>query len=269
MVLPSFLAETTLLVACFAVGCTTADVDPSTAMREHPPVMVAAGGGASTAPDTTSPASTWVARDNPTLLPASGDYSWKNVVILGGGFVSGVAFSPAGTLYARTDVGGAYRWDDGANGAADGHWVALEDWAGRADSNVMGVESIAPDPIDPNTVYLAVGEDLTAGAGQILSSNDRGTTWTRNAIGVPMGGNADGRSLGERLAVDPNLPSTLYFASRSLGLWRSLDSAATWQSVPSFPVTGDASIGLSFVLFDARSGGAGAASPVIYVGVAT
>ncbi len=60
-----------------------------------------------------------------------------------------------------------------------------------------------------------------------------GQTWTQNSIAAPMGGNADGRSMGERLAVDPNLPSTLYFGSRTAGLWTSTDSARPgrrWRS---------------------------------------
>ncbi|HTB60907.1 MAG TPA: hypothetical protein VLC06_23710, partial [Polyangia bacterium] len=53
-------------------------------------------------------------------LKGSAAYNWKNVVVLGGGFVSGIVFSPVekGLVYARTDVGGAYRWD-----AAGKAWV--------------------------------------------------------------------------------------------------------------------------------------------------
>ena len=51
-------------------------------------------------------------------------YNWKNVAILGGGFVSGIIFSPVekDLIYARTDVGGAYRWNQ-----ADKSWTAITD----------------------------------------------------------------------------------------------------------------------------------------------
>src|SRR5450432_3266365 len=216
MAMTASLAHATLFLCAFVGACSTPDVDPST---EKPPSTQPTPTPTPTK-DMLPPVSTWLPRENPELTPATGSYAWKNVVVLGGGFVSGVVFGPTGTPYARTDVGGAYRWDDGPNGGADGHWAALLDWAGRSDSNLMGVESIAPDPSDASTVYAAVGEYMASGNGQILSSNDRGVTWARHAIGVPMGGNADGRSMGERLAVDPNLPTSLYFGSRSLGLWR-------------------------------------------------
>jgi len=86
-------------------------------------------------------------------LKGSAAYNWKNVVVLGGGFVSGIVFSPVekGLVYARTDVGGAYRWD-----AAGKAWVPLTDQLGR-DSNFFGIESLAADPVDANKVYLAAG----------------------------------------------------------------------------------------------------------------
>jgi hypothetical protein len=195
---------------------------------------------------------------------APGPYGWKNVVIKGGGFVSGVVMSPAlrGLAFARTDVGGAYRFDP-----AGGRWTPITDWVGRPDSNLSGIESIAVDPTDPNRVYLAAGEYLNAGNGTILSSTDMGQTWTRNALAAPMGGNADGRSMGERLAVDPNLPSTIYFGSRNAGLWISTDRAKTWNPVASFPPAGAMGYGPAFVAFDPSSGAPGGATPVLYVGV--
>ncbi|HEY6475589.1 MAG TPA: hypothetical protein VI456_03355, partial [Polyangia bacterium] len=93
------------------------------------------------------------------------------------------------------------------------------------------------------------------------------------------GGNADGRNMGERLAVDPNLPSTLYFGSRTTGLWTSADYAQTWTLVTSFinalDANGETTVhntmgngyGLTFVLFDPSMGAAGTATSTIYVGV--
>jgi hypothetical protein len=206
----------------------------------------------------------------------AGPYAWKNVVIKGGGFVTGIEMSLAlpGLAFARTDVGGAYRFDP-----ADGRWLPLTDWIGHDDSNLVGIESIGLDPTDPNRVYLAAGEYLTGGNGTILSSTDMGRTWAQNGIGAPMGGNVDGRSMGERLAVDPNLPSTLYFGSRNAGLWVSTDSAASWSQVTAFPTIGATNggagsgtsagtgYGLTFVVFDPASGAPGKATPSIYVGV--
>jgi hypothetical protein len=196
---------------------------------------------------------------------APAPYGWDNVTIKGGGFVSGIIFSQAAPnlIYARTDVGGAYRFD-----VAQGRWRALTDWVTASDSNLMGIESIAPDPVDPAKVYIAAGTYLTSGDGSILSSQDYGQSFQRHPIPAPMGGNANGRSMGERLAVDPHQPSTLYFGSRNNGLFVSHDSAVSWQPVAAFPSPGALDLGISFVLFDGASGSMGQPTPTLYVGVA-
>src|SRR5262249_7342794 len=170
-------------------------------------------------------------------LAGSAKYKWKNVVGLGGGFVSGVVFSPVekDLVYARTDVGGAYRWNP-----ADKSWIALTDELGR-DSNFLGIESLAADPVDANKVYLAAGTYTGSwvGNGALLRSNDRGNSWQPIDMPMKMGGNENGRSNGERLAIDPNLTSVLYFGSRKNGLWKSADSGSTWAKVDRFPVADD------------------------------
>jgi photosystem II stability/assembly factor-like uncharacterized protein len=198
---------------------------------------------------------------------SSAAYNWKNVVMLGGGFVSGVIFSPAekGLVYARTDVGGAYRMNP-----ADGSWIPITDAFGRADNNFMGIESIAADPVDANRVYAAVGTYVKPwqGNGAMLRSADRGKTWQKTDMPIKMGGNEYGRSNGERLAIDPNQRSILFFGSRANGLWKSTDGSVTWQQAK-FPVAGDPNvIGIVFVVFDKRTGAEGKPTQTLYAGVA-
>ncbi len=179
-------------------------------------------------------------------------YAWKNVAVGGGGFAPGIVFSVAerGLAYLRTDMGGAYRFD-----VATERWMPLQD--GNATSSYMGVESVAADPVDPNVVYLAAGVSWRSEAA-ILRSGDRGANWVVTPVPFRMGGNEDGRGLGERLAIDPNRTSHLLFGSRHDGLWRSVDSGAHWAKVGAFPLAGLGTPtvartthgGLSFVLFD-------------------
>lgn len=195
-------------------------------------------------------------------------YVWRSVAINGGGFVTGLAFSSvqAGILYARTDIGGAYRYEP-----AHRSWVPLTDFLSRQDASYMGIESIAADPVNPDRVYIAVGmyAQSWAGPGAFMRSDDQGTSWHVTPMGtLKMGGNDLGRSNGERLAVDPNDPKVLLFGSRREGMWKSTDEARTWSPLESFPVREDPNgLGIAFVLFERSSGAPGGPSQVIYAGV--
>ncbi|HLP01541.1 MAG TPA: Ig-like domain-containing protein, partial [Opitutaceae bacterium] len=188
-------------------------------------------------------------------------YTWDNVVIRGGGFVSGILFHPTSRhlIYARTDVGGVYRWAQSTS-----TWTPLNDDLGMDDAQLTGVLSFAVDPTDDRRLYLACGQYLPSWArtGAILRSTDRGATWTRTELPIKLGGNSDGRGTGERLQVDPNKPSVLLLGTNQNGLWKSTDSGVTWSQVTAFTPTG-----VTFVLFDGRSGSTGNASQTIYVGV--
>ena len=166
--------------------------------------------------------------------PTSERYVWKNVQIVGGGFVDGIVFHPAApdVRYARTDIGGAYRWDKAAR-----RWQPILDWISYKDRNLMGIESIAIDPADPNRIYLACGTYTNQDApdGAILRSGDRGKTFQRTNVPIKFGGNEDGRGNGERLSVDPQDGRILYLGTRHDGLWRSRDRGVTWIRVAGFP----------------------------------
>lgn len=184
-------------------------------------------------------------------------YLWRNVVIGGGGFVTGIVMHPhaRGLIYARTDVGGAYRWDESLR-----HWIPITD--SFADADFTGIESLAIDPSATNRVYLAAGI-YESGKAAIFRSDDQGRTWQHTEVPFKMGGNESGRFNGERLAVDPVDSKILFFGSRRDGLWRSPDYGLTWNKEENFPAIapenpvtsgrrrfGNRPVGIICVLFD-------------------
>lgn len=195
-------------------------------------------------------------------------YRWKPVQIVAGGFVSGILFHPKqkGLAYLRTDIGGAYRWRDQSKS-----WVPLQDFLTKPDWNLYGIESIGLDPSDPNRLILACGTYTNdwAGNGAILFSNDQGRTFKRLDVPFKLGGNEDGRSIGERLAVDPNDPKSVYLGTRHNGLWVTHDAFKTFTQIRNTPPdwTSDQQLkgtGLGIVLIDPEE----KKSTSIYVGVA-
>ena len=196
---------------------------------------------------------------------SSTPYAWHSVPINGGGFVSGIITHPTqrNLIYARTDVGGVFRWDETTN-----TWNPITDWIGRNNSQFMGVESVAIDPSDPNRVYVAVGQYTQSWASfaAVLRSSDQGASWQVTNLPFKLGGNEDGRGNGERLVVDPNSPNILLLGTRNTGLWKSTDHGATWNQVTSFPVTSTANgVGLVFVQFLKSSGTPGNPTQTIFV----
>ncbi|WOZ36318.1 X2-like carbohydrate binding domain-containing protein [Paenibacillus polymyxa] len=223
----------------------------------------------------------WTGMIAPTHAAPSDDYTWKSVVTGGGGgFVPGIIFNETekDLIYARTDIGGAYRWNP-----ASESWIPLTDSVGWEDWNKNGVDALATDPVDPNRVYIATGTYTNSWDkqnGQIMRSTDKGNTWQMTKLPFKVGGNMPGRSMGERLTIDPNKNNILFFGARSgNGLWKSSDYGATWSKVSSFPNPGtyvqDPSneytsdiVGLAWITFDKKTGSSSKATQTIYVGVA-
>ncbi len=187
-------------------------------------------------------------------------YAWTNVTIGGGGFVSGIITHPnaPGVVYARTDIGGAYRWN-----AAGSSWIPLLDFA--ADANILGVESIAIDPSDSNRLYVAASRGSPA---VLLMSTNQGGSFSQFTPPFSLDGNARGRGGGERMNVDPNLGSILFYGTKNAGLYQSVNFGATWSKVAGFPINTTANtVGTVFVQFIASSGTPGSATPVIFAAV--
>lgn len=184
------------------------------------------------------------------LSDCASAYRWSQATVGGGGYITGVYPHPTelDLVYLRTDMGGFYRW----NAATQG-WTALVEAFDYSQSNYYGGEGLALDPNDPDVVYIAAGKH-SGSTGALFKSTDRGTTWTRLTLELPMGGNEHLRWAGERLVVDPHNSTHLYFGSRQNGLWQSTDAGATWAQVP-LGANLTAGIGILSVAFDGRVNG--------------
>jgi len=196
----------------------------------------------------------------------------------GGGYVTGIVVHPTtpNLMYVRTDVGGAYRWNQGTSA-----WVPITDGVGfgAAEATFHGVESIAVDPNNDQRVYMGAGMYTSAGNGRLYISSNRGDSWTYVGLPFPLGGNNPGRAIGERLMVDPNKPSTLFYGSRTAGLWKSTDSGLTWAQVTSLSsakltqdevnaLGGTSAIGVETIVYDTGTKGSGTATQTIYAPIA-
>ncbi|HSX84160.1 MAG TPA: dockerin, partial [Cellvibrio sp.] len=203
--------------------------------------------------------------------------AWTNVKFGGGGYVPGLVFHPttADLLYARTDVGGSYRWDEESS-----TWISLTDSFGITESAFHGGESIALDPTDDMRVYMSTGGSVNvATPGRLYISTDRGDSWQSITLPFPVGANSQGRAIGERMMVDPNDPSIVFYGSRTAGLWKSSDHGQNWQQVQSLSslemtqnqidaAGGNTPIGVQQVILDTSSSGSGSATQTIYTAVA-
>ena len=205
-------------------------------------------------------------------LFAAESYFWGNVRMDGGGFVSAVLAHPKeeGLFYARTDVGGVYRWDN-----AKQVWLPLMDFISQDDVGLYGTESVAIDPNNPERLYIMAGTSyFSDGKTVVFRSMNYGLTF--DTVDVTRlwkaHGNGMGRQTGEKLVVDPQNPNVLFCGSRQDGLFKSTDAGKTWSNVSTIGASADADLlssnGISFIVFDPTSAlTANGSTSIIYMGV--
>ena len=155
---------------------------------------------------------------------------WDNVAIGGGGYITGLAIHPEDPdiLYARTDVGGAYRWDPEKE-----RLIPLLDWISYENHNLYGVNGIALDATNVDVVYVSLGKYVTRRPSDVYKSTDRGETWTPMGLNKPFAGNNDPSRKGTTLVYEPRAEA-LFAGTPTQGLWIHRDG--DWMHATDIPL---------------------------------
>ena len=181
------------------------------------------------------------------------DWTYGQVNMGGGGFVTGLISVPAqkDLFFARTDVGGAYRWDE-----SNKRWISLSYGITDEDVGLLSIDGLAVDPGNSNNVYMLAGcSYFSDGKTAILISHDCGDTFKQVEVTsmITAHGNGMGRQNGERIAVDPNNGQNILVGGRTGGIIRSTDGGETWAAVD-FPSKGTGnSVGVISIVYDNKT----------------
>ena len=152
----------------------------------------------------------------------------------GGGYVVDLDFSRDGrTRLARTDVHGAYIWDD-----RGGEWKQLltakslppGDRLIRGGSGA-GVYAVRVAPGNSSRLYM-VAPAYTGVPSHVYRSDDRGAHWVQTALApVEMSVQSEGRSYGPKMAVDPANPDIVIVGDSAGRFHRTADGGKSWTAI--------------------------------------
>lgn len=149
----------------------------------------------------------------------------ESVLIGSGGYITGLVIHPldSSIMYIRTDVGGAYRWEEETES-----WTQLLMFFEL--EGQYSVDGICVDPANKDVVYICVGGNDLESSG-VWRSSDRGNTWEEISpdYDIIFKGNSVNRGDGECIAVDPNNSDVLWVGTRGTGLFYSTDGGKTWE----------------------------------------
>lgn len=155
-------------------------------------------------------------------------YEYGNLPIPGGGYVTGFLFSKKekDVLYARTDIGGTYRFDYKTR-----KWISLISHVTMVDLSETFPIALAIDEEKLGSLFIACGVNRRE-SGVLAISEDYGETFRYETIPTMIHGNLNGRGTDERLWVEGE---KLWFASQTGGLYYSEDLGKNWSKLTAMP----------------------------------
>jgi len=157
-------------------------------------------------------------------------FSYRDVGFDSGGWVTGIyPHTSTGIIYQRTDVGGAYRSDDGGL-----TWAWLSGNFASADY-AWATQGLAVNQSDPTgqTVLTSVGSGAPSPSSGVFKSVDGGVTWAHTLRGVAANSNCFTRHASPVLAIDEARPWRVWAAMQQ-GLWLSVDGGDSFAPVAAF-----------------------------------
>lgn len=152
-------------------------------------------------------------------------FKWKNSQMGGGGYITGLLQHPfdKNILYARCDVAGVFKSEDGAVS-----WRPVN--KGMKLCHHHNVQSIAISPHNPDILFRCSGEARGNHiVGSIHKTVDGGETWYSVCEEVDFYGNGETRMCGEVIAIHPAHPGFIAAGGYSAGVWVSEDCGETWH----------------------------------------
>lgn len=192
------------------------------------------------------------------LLHGSGTLVTSTDLKVGaGGYITGSSIAADNTQIIRTDTYGAYKFNPNAavpcgNNGCSGAWQQLltptsmpsNFTASGQQLYNFGVYEIAIAPSDSTKLYMTYYQGPGHSAnGTVLQSTNGGSSWTDTGLassvtvtygnGQTLNANGPYRFYGQKMAVDPNSPTTVYVGLNTSGLWKL--SGGTWTHLTNFP----------------------------------
>jgi hypothetical protein len=201
----------------------------------------------------------------PVSGPAGPTLQWNDVLIGGGGYISGMSFADDGTQAIRTDTYGGY-----VRRAGGVTWTQVlttnsmpASAAGLGSVNATGLYEIVIAPNNSSVAYMMPADGYVYKSVNFTSPD---LTWARTGFAQISGlsPNATIKEMGRFMAVDPANANVCYVGTPANGVFVTTNGGTTWSAVSAVETATAGNPNL--IAFDRHSSVVGGFTQGIYIG---